>query len=132
MKKCSTCMTFRPNSEFGVEKTKYNASYARTVCNKCRAGGVAERNMYRQMESSGKSTYLVTDGEFYKIGTFTDGKLEVRVRGIQTGNPRQVRVVDTSCKNIEVFCHRALAKHRVHGEWFRSSPEVFTTFTEMA
>lgn len=81
---------------------------------------------------SKKHTYLVTDGEFVKIGAFTAGKLETRLLGLQTGNPRKLKVLATSASNIEKLCHYEFEDLNVLNEWFKLDLRIIHFFTEHA
>lgn len=65
-------------------------------------------------------------GEPVKIGIAAD--VAARLAGVQTGYPRKLTVffhvaADDAAK-VESACHRALAEHRTHGEWFDVAPDV--------
>ena len=81
---------------------------------------------------STKHTYLLTDGESIKIGTFTEGKIERRLSMLQTGNPRKLKVLATSANNIEKLCHYEFEHLNVLNEWFKMDLELITFFTENA
>ena len=88
-------------------------------------------NLVRESQSS-KSTYLVTDGDFLKIGSYSEGSLDERVRNLQTGNPRKLKVLATSESNIEKLCHYEFEHLNVLNEWFKLDLELITFFTENA
>ena len=67
--------------------------------------------------------YFVTDGDYIKIGVASD--IYKRIKGIQTGNPKKVSLVEYlefQCKEYALFAekelHRMFAERRTHGEWF--------------
>lgn len=72
--------------------------------------------------------YLITDGEFYKIGI---AKAPIkRLAELQIGNARELHLLDTAglsstaapSTRIESKCHRQLIDRRVRGEWFANLP----------
>lgn len=69
-----------------------------------------------------------------KIGT-TKNKVDLRLKGIQTGNPHKLTVFKTipGNKQIETMYHLALHKYNLNGEWFRLVPVViqFCQLTEV-
>ena len=81
---------------------------------------------------SRKHTYLVTDGEFVKIGTFSAGKLDSRLPTLQTGNPRKLKVLATSASNIERLCHYEFEDLNVLNEWFKFDLKIVHFVTEHA
>ncbi len=81
---------------------------------------------------SNKHTYLVSDGEFVKIGVFTEGKLKQRLLTLQNGNPRKLKVLATSASNIEKLCHYEFEDLNVLNEWFRLDLKLITFFTEQS
>ena len=96
-----------------------------------------QRNCHRKKilgkaNKSTKHTYLITDGEFVKIGSFTDGKLDKRLSMLQTGNPRKLSVIATSASNVEKLCHYEFEHLGALGEWFKMDLEIITFFTENA
>ncbi len=86
----------------------------------------------RKADVSSRHTYLVSDGEFVKIGVFTEGKLRRRLIVLQTGNPRKLKVLATSASNIEKLCHYEFEDLKVLNEWFRLDLRLITFFTENA
>lgn len=90
------------------------------------------RKMLAEAELSDKHTYLVSDGEFIKIGVFTKGQLEGRLSSLQTGNPRKLTALATSSSNIEKLCHYEFEHLNVLNEWFKLDLEIITFFTENA
>jgi ParB-like chromosome segregation protein Spo0J len=63
--------------------------------------------------------YLITDGEFYKVG-FSSTLLHERVVSLQTGNARKLSVVGVWKGTLkdEDKLHEMLAHLRLEGEWF--------------
>jgi len=90
------------------------------------------RKTLRNALKSKKHTYIVTDGEHIKVGTFTKGQLEARLNSLQTGNPRKLKVLATSSSNIEKLCHYEFEHLNVLNEWFKLDLEIITFFTENA
>lgn len=67
--------------------------------------------------------YFITDGEFIKIGIASD--LDRRLSQLQTGNPRELRVLyiiechDMSeARSLETYLHQRLRDRCVLNEWF--------------
>lgn len=67
--------------------------------------------------------YFITDGEFIKIGIASD--LDRRLSQLQTGNPRELRVLyiiechDMSeARSLETYLHQRLRDCCVLNEWF--------------
>jgi hypothetical protein len=60
-----------------------------------------------------------------KIG-HTGSAAEARVKALQTGNPRPIKIlaVIEGAASDEADLHRRFAPHRVAGEWFRPVPEL--------
>jgi hypothetical protein len=77
----------------------------------------AKRQRYVYVVRSGKA------GAF-KIGIAWD--VERRLCGLQTTSPRQLRLIhhEAGGGKVERAAHKALAAHRLKGEWFRPHPEV--------
>ena len=86
----------------------------------------------KRAELSKKSTYMITDGQFVKIGVFTKGKIKNRLGDIQVGNPRKIELIAESSSNIEKLCHYKFEHLNVRGEWFKMDLELITFFTEHA
>jgi hypothetical protein len=66
------------------------------------------------------SVYVVTDGHAYKIG-HANVPVERRIRGLQTGNPREIRtvaIIRQAPLTIERVLHKRFAQHALKGEWF--------------
>jgi len=66
------------------------------------------------------SVYLITDGEYYKIG-YTDLQVERRIAELQTGNPRKLSVIAVlnGGRQLEQQFHAMFGHGRVGGEWFK-------------
>ena len=161
-KKCSKCKEAKELSDFGKNKAhkdglqsickecrktevrnpKYNREYTRRWrCENLEKSRESSRKStkkrqrkaaLRNAKSSDKHTYIITDGEFIKVGVFTDGKLAKRLEGIQNGNPRKLKVLATSESNIEKLCHYEFEHLNVLNEWFKLDLELITFFTENA
>lgn len=78
----------------------------------------------------GEAIYCIAEGtpgafDYLKIG-YTDGRLRLRLSGLQVGNPRQL-VCLWGCpgdRKMEKKLHSLLSAHRVMGEWFNCNDEV--------
>jgi hypothetical protein len=75
--------------------------------------------------------YLITDGDYFKIG-LTKKNAEKRLKELQTGSARELTLVETySSKNyrkIESWFHRKYKWKRLEGEWFALEPEDVDNF----
>lgn len=74
--------------------------------------------------------YLISDGEFRKIGKATNVKS--RLGSLQTGNPRLLKVERLiTCRSsseahlVESFLHGECWRNRVRGEWFKIALDHF-------
>lgn len=67
-------------------------------------------------------TYFITDGEYVKIGITED--IEKRLSGIQTGNPKKIKLIHYIEGNKEYEYHRKFKKYRANGEWFIFNKEI--------
>ena len=147
-KKCSKCGEVKPLDGFGRDRhTKDGLRYNCKNCmnevkriyrdkNKEKIRKSRSRrarcNRLKEAEQSNRHTYLITDGHFLKVGSFTDGKLEQRLYTLQTGNPRKLRVLATSASNIEKLCHYEFEDLNVLNEWFKFDLKIVHFFTEHA
>jgi hypothetical protein len=70
-------------------------------------------------DADDQCVYFITDGEFIKIGVAVDP--QKRLNGLQTGNPRQLRLLGTvpGGTSLERGLHACFQARHVHGEWFR-------------
>jgi len=71
-------------------------------------------------------TYIISDGTAIKIGKI-DTKLysvsycmKSRLKSLQTGNPRKLRILGGFRSDIETSLHRRFKDFRLHGEWFEN------------
>lgn len=77
--------------------------------------------------------YLIkeVDADFYKIG-YTTKKPEIRLKELQTGNPRLLKLVASyhteNYKHLERLLHETYKKNHYSGEWFIMSLEVEDQF----
>lgn len=71
----------------------------------------------------GTVTYFVqaVDGGPIKIGKSSGVGLATRLRGLQCGNPRELRFTRILRGDVENFLHSEFAADRIRGEWFRPS-----------
>lgn len=76
-----------------------------------------------------------TETSYYKIGYTTQTPI-ARLRELQTGNPRQLKIVRyveiENAYRVEQLLHQVLGKWHVTREWFNIPPQdesaVFTLF----
>lgn len=66
--------------------------------------------------------YLISDGEYTKIGKADNGidGVNNRLLSLQTGNPKELKIIKTfkGSYSLESLLHRSLSNYRVRGEWF--------------
>ncbi|MHA1277144.1 MAG: GIY-YIG nuclease family protein [Candidatus Helarchaeota archaeon] len=67
-------------------------------------------------------TYFISDGTAIKIGKSEDPL--ARLRGIQTGNPRELKLLGVSKKLTETEFHEKFKKELIRGEWYNQTPEI--------
>ena len=81
------------------------------------------------------TVYLMFDeeNEVCKIGA-TTGRVERRLRELQTGNSSKIHVIDTfetpNPFRVEKFLHNHYRLQRKHGEWFYLSNDDIDKFQE--
>lgn len=81
----------------------------------------------RSREKAQRMTYLLSDGEFYKIGT-TISPAE-RAAKVQLGNAREIVVVAMAIGDFEKQLHEQFSHLRVRGEWFRRDDAIVSWFS---
>lgn len=71
-------------------------------------------------------TYFIQaeDGGPIKIGLSTYGKVDDRLKSLQTGNPLRLVVRRLVHGDHEATLHKHFAAHRLGGEWFEAVPEL--------
>ncbi len=80
-----------------------------------------------QKETGRSGTIYVvgeTDGRYYKIGFTQDKTTGNRLKALQFGNPRKLRVVRVfrdQTEAIEGEIHLRLVNYRAEGEWFEQN-----------
>lgn len=82
----------------------------------------------RSRQKAQRMTYLLTDGEFFKIGT-TLAPAE-RFGKVQLGNAREIVVVAMAIGDREKELHDLFDHLRVRGEWFKIDREIVSWFTD--
>jgi hypothetical protein len=87
------------------------------------------------MAKSTEIVYLITDGQYYKIGKSTVSGLKSRLKSIQTGNPNKIKKVFTISVYDSFLSETSLKKefkvYRRQGEWFDfSAPGLLDTVIE--
>lgn len=60
-------------------------------------------------------TYIMYDGQSYKIGKSKDPKK--RLNSFKTGNPN-IKLYAYFYGDIEILCHQQFWKNRIKNEWF--------------
>ena len=84
--------------------------------------------MSKRTQAQEGAVYVITDGEFTKVGrtTATIQTVDGRLKAFQTGNPRLLKIaavfLTTHAPLVEHNTHCALWKYRSHGggkEWFK-------------
>jgi len=70
--------------------------------------------------------YFATDGDLVKIGWTAVWPPSERVRKQQTGNGRQLWILGCipGSQRAERGYHKQFASTRVHGEWFKMTPQL--------
>lgn len=81
----------------------------------------------KSREKRARMTYLISDGEFFKIGVSND--VLDREAKCQMGNARQLDILALACGDQEKKLHDQFKEHHVRGEWFRQSPEIIQWFS---
>lgn len=75
------------------------------------------------------SNYLV-----FKIGV-TSGKIEKRIRALQTGNAEKIDLVKSyktdNYRNIETWLHHKFNEKRLEGEWFQLNETDINQFESL-
>jgi hypothetical protein len=63
----------------------------------------------------------------YKIG-YTEGRIKDRVKGLQTGCPHILSIIEQCSGSIahEKHLHQVFKNNRTHGEWFEFDKETLT------
>jgi hypothetical protein len=83
----------------------------------------------------GGNVYLITDGDYYKIG-ITKGDVNKRIKTLQTGSPNPITLINSyyshNYRKIETWFHRMFRTKRLEGEWFALEPEDIDGFISEA
>ena len=87
-------------------------------------GRTFQLDFQKDEADSGGLIYVMTDGEFHKIGTSrTKSTLNSRLSSIQTANPREIRLLHTRRVHKALFYERNLHRYFGHAhvrrEWFQ-------------
>tara|TARA_R110000823_G_scaffold187859_1_gene320001 strand:+ start:753 stop:1256 length:504 start_codon:yes stop_codon:yes gene_type:complete len=63
--------------------------------------------------------------DLYKIG-YTEGRIKDRVKGLQTGCPHMLSIIEQCSGSIahEQHLHQVFEDNRTHGEWFEFNEET--------
>ena len=81
-----------------------------------------------------KSIYLIHSDpdNTYKIGV--SGKVKQRLKGLQTANSSELRIVKTFetkyNKKVETALHKYFGTNKIRGEWFSLTKEQVAEFDE--
>lgn len=65
--------------------------------------------------------YFISDGDYTKIGFTSISDITVRLRNLQTSNPRELKVlwiIPEGSLELEKFIQEKFSSYRVFGEWF--------------
>lgn len=78
----------------------------------------------------GGSVYFISDGEYIKIGS--SERVGRRFKSLQSGNPKKLELLGAVSAKLfsEYGLHRRFADIRVHGEWFKHTPELMAFIEE--
>jgi hypothetical protein len=70
--------------------------------------------------------YFIRQGDDGPVKVGTSHDLQLRLQQLQGANPHPLKILVAvpGDEKREVEIHFALAKHRLHGEWFAAHPEV--------
>lgn len=67
-------------------------------------------------------TYILSDTTAIKIGkTGSYNSLKNRIKDLQCGNPRKIRIIGGFYIDIELELHRKYSGFRLFGEWFENT-----------
>lgn len=79
--------------------------------------------------------YLISDGEYFKIGFTTIGTPN-RVKLLQTGCPNEITIIATyesyNYRKLESWLHRKYKNLCVGGEWFDLDTDIVSNFLNEA
>lgn len=79
--------------------------------------GLHPRAVQSPDKLNARVTYCLYDGGALKVGT-TDKHPQVRLKELQTGNPRVLRLLAYTSHVTESMAHAALGSCHLRGEWF--------------
>ena len=86
-----------------------------------------------ELDGSQSCVYFIQEGDDgpIKIGVSTIGSVHGRLRSVQRGNPRVLRLrrVVRGGYGLEGTLHKRYAEHRMVGEWFEPHEEVLAVAT---
>jgi len=127
-KTCSNCKVVWPLAIYHNKRTAKDGKQDK--CPSCRA--VANIKSHRTAAKKAKRrkkevVYFIhqVGTDWWKVGK-TDNK-EGRVSSLQTGNPRELVIIDhdEGYTNVEWEWHQIFARRRGRGEWFYMGPEEY-------
>lgn len=99
---------------------------AKVVENRAKRAAVARSRRLKVAGSSMPGTIYFIGGNVgpIKIGFTTN--IETRLRRLQMNSPRRLRVLAArnGSRRDELELHRRYGEQRLHGEWFKRSPEL--------
>lgn len=64
-------------------------------------------------------TYVLSDSTALKIGN-TRGNVKDRIKKLQVGNPRNIRLIGGFHGNFETELHHKFSGFRLRGEWYEN------------
>ena len=77
---------------------------------------------YIKTKTNNGMVYLITDGEFVKIG-YTKTSIKKRIEAMQTGNANKLDTIAYAkvpmCEKVEMYIHKRYEKFRHRREWFK-------------
>lgn len=84
----------------------------------------------RQQSAADTWVYFITDGHAIKIGR---GHPDERRDGLQTGNPRHLKILGRAKANSadETILHAYFARLRLNGEWFTPDQSIFDLIAKL-
>ena len=89
-----------------------------------------ELRLNRQSES--KFTYFIQSGMDGPIKIGVASNVKKRLAHLQNAHPHPLRVLGILQFNVEELLHCKFQQHRLSGEWFKPSKEIFDYIEEMA
>lgn len=86
----------------------------------------SRNNKHKPSDFVNTFTYIVEEdgGEFVKIGRTSQKDYFKRHESLQTGNPRELRVLLLVTGDYEGQLHKKFRSSRIRGDWFRYTSDI--------